>query len=95
MASGVERFKHESIEDSETIVNYLNALREGFENGALLFCSDDRRLVLKPHGLINLDVETKRKGHEVKLNLKFKWVEESVTEEAGRSPLHIRPIAKE
>lgn len=68
-------FKHESIEDPQTIARYLEALRDGFAKGALRFRSEDRELVLDPQGLVNLVVEAKRKGDTTKLNLKFRWDE--------------------
>jgi amphi-Trp domain-containing protein len=84
---GEDRFKHESLQDAESIVRYIEALSEGFQNGALLFSSDDKRLVLKPRGLVRLEVEAKKRGEEIKLSLKFRW-----TEEAGADALTMSPL---
>ena len=65
MSSNDNRFKHESLQDGASIVQYINALSEGFQNGALLFCSENQRLVLKPQGLVGLNVEAKKKGNEI------------------------------
>lgn len=89
MSSNDDRFKHESLQDGDSIVQYINALSEGFKNGALLFCSDNQRLVLKPQGLVGLHVEAKKKGNEIKLSLKFRWTEESNGEELTMKPLVI------
>jgi amphi-Trp domain-containing protein len=86
-----DRFKHESLQDAESIVRYIEALSEGFQNGALLFSSDDKRLVLKPRGLVRLEVEAKKRGEEIKLSLKFRWTEEAGVEAANTSPLVISP----
>ncbi|MEW5721581.1 MAG: amphi-Trp domain-containing protein [Thermodesulfobacteriota bacterium] len=94
MAPASDRFKHESLEDSETIIKYLKALQEGFEKGALLFSSDERRLILKPQGLINLDFEAKRKSGEIKVTIKFRWSEPTGPSESKHPALSIQPLDK-
>lgn len=93
MSSGANRFKHESLEDSKSIVKYLKALQEGFESEALLFCSDNRKLVLNPSGLINLEIEARRKDDDIKLSIRFRWSEET-SREAKKQPLDIQPLNK-
>ena len=69
-------FKHESLQDTESVVRYLSALIEGFEKGRLEFTSDDQTLALEPRGLLELEVRAKRRGGRVKVALKFAWREE-------------------
>ena len=90
-----ESFKHESLEDPETIVKYLNALRDGFSSGTLTFVSDDRKLVVRPRGLINLDVEAKRKGDDIKLYIKMRWAEDVRPTEVKSTYLVIDPQDKD
>jgi amphi-Trp domain-containing protein len=85
-----DRFKHESLEDNETIARYLKALWEGFEQGSLQFSTDDRQLQLQPRGLISLEVEAKRKNEDVKLTLKFRWSEPGSHKENKDRPLKIQ-----
>jgi amphi-Trp domain-containing protein len=90
MSSASDSFKHESMQDCDSIIKYFNALNEGFCNGTLSFSTDTKRLVLKPHGLIRLEVEAKRKDGQVKLNLAFRWSEEQAgASEAAAEPLTI------
>ena len=72
MSSG-QRFKHESIQESAAVIKYLKALCDGFENQALTFSSEDRCLVLRPKGMINLEVDAKSKDGEMKLTVKLRW----------------------
>jgi amphi-Trp domain-containing protein len=76
MSSASDSFKHESLQDCDSIVKYFNALGEGFCNGTLTFSTDSKRLLLKPHGLIRLEVEARRRDGQVKVNLQFRWSEE-------------------
>lgn len=90
MSSASDSFKHESLQDCDSILKYFNALGEGFCNGTLSFSTDSKRLVLKPRGLIRLEVEAKRKGEQVKVNLTFRWSEERAgAGEAAEEPLTI------
>lgn len=87
-----DRFKHESLQDAKSIVRYIDALGLGFSNGAIRFRSDEREFVLNPQGLVNLEVEAKRKHDEIKLNLKFKWTERSGRKPETDDPLTIEPV---
>ncbi len=85
-----ESFKHESLQDCDSITKYFNALSEGFCGGTLSLSTDSKRLLLKPHGLIRLEVEGKRKDGQVKLSLHFHWSEEAPgTEDAAEESLVI------
>lgn len=94
MSEPTGRFKHRSIQDPQSIVKYLSALRVGFSEGALIFSSNGERLVLKPQGLVDLEVEAKRKGEGIKLNLKFRWNEEEPASDNGQQPLLIETTQK-
>ena len=92
MSDSPNRFKHQSLQDADAIGKYLAALKEGFENGALVFATNGDRMVLKPQGLVNLELEAKRKGEDIKLSLKFRWSEEPADEKNGQQPLLIKTI---
>ncbi len=66
-------FKFESVQDLESILPYLDALRDGLAKGRLRLVSKDREVVLEPRGIINFDVEARRKGNRLKLQLKLSW----------------------
>ena len=92
MSDHNNRFKHRSLQDPKSIVRYLSALKDGFENGSLVFSTNGERLVVKPQGLVNLEVEAKRKGDGIKLGLKFRWNEEEPVLDEGEQPLLIETI---
>ncbi len=72
-----ERFKHESMQDTESILKYLDALRSGFETGQIVFSSKTNEVILEPEGLVQFELDAKKKGNRRKLILKFSWKEES------------------
>lgn len=69
-------FKYESMQDAETIVAYLDAVKEGLASGKLSLSDGENTLVLEPTGLIKCDVVAKVKDGRRKLTLKFEWKED-------------------
>lgn len=76
MTSQNNEFKHESLQDSQTIVKYINALAEGFASGRLALGNNGNPIVLQPSGMLKLDLKAKRKDGRMKLSVKISWKEE-------------------
>jgi|GEM_PF-816720 len=68
-------FDHDSLQDSESIGQYLDALAKGFDAGQLLFCAGKTEMLLRPQGLLKFTVNAKRKDGQVKLSLDVSWKE--------------------
>jgi amphi-Trp domain-containing protein len=89
MAKQTGEFKHESLQDRETIVKYLNAISEGIRNGHLVLANGDEPIMLEPSGLLRLDLKAKRKEGLMKLSLKISWKEEEEVPNLETKPLII------
>ncbi len=70
-----KEFKHESLEITETIVQYLNSIRDGFENGQLVLGNKFEQFELEPSNNITMKIKVKRKDGSVKVSIKFQWEE--------------------
>lgn len=68
-------FRHESLQDRESIVRYLNALSQGIANGQLTLGTREENLILHPSGLLKLDVKARGKDDRTKLVFKISWKE--------------------
>jgi amphi-Trp domain-containing protein len=68
-------FEHQSVQDTKSIVKYLEALANGFRNGRLLFCTGKKELVLKPNNLLKFSVKAKSKDSSTKVTLSVAWKE--------------------
>lgn len=90
MSLSEDEFKHESIQDTDLIIKYLNALTEGFENGKLIFGTKQKKFILEPNGLLKLGISAKRKGRKVKISLKASWTEGKDGKELNSEPLEIK-----
>ena len=69
------RFKYESVQDTESLRRYLEALTAGFASGDIRFSSRDGEVALHPRGMIGFLIEAKSSGGRMKLQLKFSWRE--------------------
>jgi amphi-Trp domain-containing protein len=68
-------FGHESLQDTKSIVKYLEALADGFRAGKLEFSSGKSAISLRPNGLLELSLKAKRKDGQARLNLEVAWKE--------------------
>ena len=91
MATKTE-FHHESMVDTQSVVKYLEALKEGFSKGGLKFGSEDRQVVLNPKGLLRLKISVDRKDNRIKFNMKVEW-KEGKESRSPKQPLVIKPSA--
>ncbi len=68
-----DKFAFESVQDAQTIQKYLEALRDGFENGRIVVNSDGAEICMHPNGFMKFEVAVKKKGLENKLAIKVSW----------------------
>jgi amphi-Trp domain-containing protein len=68
-----EKFVFDSLQDSETIREFIETLREGFEKGRIALSSGSEEILLTPKGLLNFSVKAKKKHGESKINIKIAW----------------------
>src|SRR6478672_7451377 len=68
-----QEFHFESLQDGQSIGQYLGALADGFRSGRLEFRTGERTIELEPRGLLKFELEADQKGDRVKMVLKFAW----------------------
>jgi amphi-Trp domain-containing protein len=86
MAQDDREFEHESLEDRASIVRYLKAITDGFDNGSLSLASRNGEILLEPRGLTELAVKTSFKHGRMRLTLQATWktAESSGDKNGGR-----------
>jgi amphi-Trp domain-containing protein len=72
-----DKFEFESVQDSQTIQKYLQALQDGFAQGRIVLNSEGSEICLHPSGYMKFQVSVKKKGAENKLSVKFAWKDKS------------------
>lgn len=81
-------FRHQSLQDPHSLVDYLTALSEGFTKGSLQFRDDGGEITLEPSGLIRFEVSATKKSGQHALTLKFGW-KQPVVDQDDPGPLLI------
>lgn len=66
-------FEHESLQDRETIVAYLEAITAGLRAGRIRLSQGETELELTPSGLLTLSVRAAQKRERVRLDLRVSW----------------------
>ena len=82
-------FTHESWQDCQTIVGYLEALADGFAEGSLQLASNGREVVLDPQGLLKLDLKAGRGQYRSKVVLRVSWRHDRPGQENAAESLQI------
>ncbi len=86
----VKDFQHESIEDKESVVRYLQTLSEGFRSQKLEFQTGQEEILLEPSGLIQVEIKARSRHRKSKLSIKFVWKDQRQAEGKPKRVLAIR-----
>lgn len=85
-----DEFRYESLQDTNTIVKYLNAISEGIENGCLLFEVNQKKVIFNPQGFLKLDIKAKQKERKAKLDIKISWYTKKYSKNDQEENLEIK-----
>jgi amphi-Trp domain-containing protein len=83
-------FQHDSLQDTDSIGKYLEALAQGFTSGKLEFSSGKAGIELRPTGLLELSLKAKKKDGQARLSLEVAW-KEPKRRRTTQPPLKIQP----
>jgi len=73
------RFKHESLQDSDSIQQILKVITKGISKGKVTFSDEDDEIVMEPEGLLQLKVTATREESRHRINVRISWqVEEDM-----------------
>ena len=68
-------FRHESFQDSNTIVDLISSLQQGLSKGQLTFSDEDNTITLEPTGLLYLTIEACADSELNVLDIRITWQE--------------------
>ncbi len=66
-------FRHESLQNRDSIQIILNALTEGIAKGKVTFSDDDDNISMTPDGLLNLKLTVSQEENRNRINLRITW----------------------
>ncbi|MCP4766903.1 MAG: amphi-Trp domain-containing protein [Gammaproteobacteria bacterium] len=82
-------FRHESLQNRDSIQAILNALTEGIAKGKVSFSDDDDSISMAPDGLLNLKLIVSQEDNRNRINLRITW-EDRQKKSLKKSRLSVR-----
>jgi amphi-Trp domain-containing protein len=73
MRQGKKSFRHESLQDRDSIQALLKAISQGIAKGKLTLSDEDGEMVLQPNGLLQLKVAATQDEEHHRINLRITW----------------------
>ncbi len=66
-------FRHESLQDRESIREILEAITRGIARGKVAFSDADDKMVMKPEGLLRLKLTASQEDSSQRINIRISW----------------------
>jgi len=66
-------FRHESLQNRDSIQTILEALTRGIAKGKVSFSDDDDSISMAPDGLLNLKLIVSQEDNRNRINLRITW----------------------
>lgn len=92
MRQSKNSFRHESLQDAQTIQDMLKALSKGIAKGKLSFSDEDGEIVMEPEGLLNLKVTASQDEGRHRVNIRITWQAEEAVKQ--KKPMQLNAGAK-
>lgn len=89
MAKKSEYFEHESLQDRESLVNYLKALTKAIEKGEIILSDDEITQIIQTESMATMMIKARKTKKQQQLKLQFCWANDP-DDEGDDTPLFIR-----
>ena len=84
-----EKFVFDSLQDSDSIKEFLGALTEGFAKERIVLSTNGDDIVLNPSGLLEFSVKAKKKRDLSRISIKIGWKEGQAGEPGEDSKIRV------
>jgi amphi-Trp domain-containing protein len=84
-----KEFRHQSYQNKDEIINYLNALAEGLKQGKLKLNREPENLELETPDNMKFEFRVKQKRDGVQVKVKFGWKHTPESIQSETNPLVI------
>ncbi|MCU7795491.1 MAG: amphi-Trp domain-containing protein [Candidatus Thiodiazotropha sp. (ex Myrtea spinifera)] len=85
MRQGKKNFRHESLQDRESIQAILKAITQGVGKGKLVLSDEEDEMILNPEGLLQLKVTGTQDTDRHRINLRITWQVEEEKLKKGKT----------
>jgi len=73
MRDDKKSFRHESLQDRESVRKILEAVTRGIAGGKVSFSDADDKMVMKPEGLLHLKLTASQEDSRQRINIRISW----------------------
>ena len=91
MRQGKKSFRHESLQDAASIQEVLLAISDGIAKGKVSFSDSDDRIVMRPEGLLHMQVTASQEEDRDRISIRVSW---QVEEKQGKKKKPLRISSK-
>lgn len=73
MTQSRKNFRHESLQDTDSVRDILDAITRGIEKGSLTLSDEEGKIVMKPKGLLSVKLTASEEDSQQRMNLRISW----------------------
>jgi len=84
MAQEKKSFRHESLQDVETIEGILKSIVNGVSKKKMTFSDEEGEILLEPEGLLHLKLKASQDENRHRFSLQISWQVEAENEDTRK-----------
>ena len=85
MGQGKNSFKHQSMQDPESIRDILKSVTRGLGKGELTFSDGDGEIQMHPEGLLRFKLSAKQEEGRNRIDIRIIWQEQDMPGKKSKS----------
>lgn len=85
MQQGKDSFRHESLQDKESIRDLLEAVTSGIAKGKMTFSDGGDEILMEPKGLLRLKLTATQQDDLHRVNIRISWQPDNMPKKKQKS----------
>ena len=73
MTERKSNFRHDSLQDRQSIQGILKSISNGLAKGKISFSDEDDSIVMRPEGLLDLKVTASQEPRKNRISIRISW----------------------
>lgn len=69
-------FRHESLQDVQSIRDILKSITSGLDTGRVTFSDEEDEILMEPEGLLHLKLTASQEENRQRINIRITWQKE-------------------
>jgi len=73
MRQGKNSFRHDSLQDTDSIRGVLKSITDGIKKGKIVFSDEDDKIIMEPEGLLHLKLKAVQEENRHQISIRISW----------------------